>query len=487
MEHVRTQKLVDQSSRPKSPRFGTQLSVAKTSVHDKAPISNQLMQQLCCNSSIQQNSQTSATIARSAISTSPTRLVTGPDGSPPVKIYDNMNSARAAQKMGTFGFSYRDSIFLGGNPGFPEAPSKDQVQRHEMVHVLQGRRPGIPANQDKLENQAHGNWWQGVLLTADPEVPYGFAWVPFLIAAGYILLKPNTANAPGPGDKTYKSMTPKDYAKMTAEATVLVSGGAIASALRSAGYSLITTWGVSGAAGSMSFRGVQDAFAGSFSGVDTYVIDGLTGATVGIVVGGTFHALGKVPGISRIRDWYGRGSSNDKAWSQLSAKDKMYYEIGQKTLSSADDFAKISHLSPVERGRLLVQQQGWTKALMPQSGKFVVPGEGGTLSTGPTPAARWFAPRVTGFGAGATGNYLLGDDVRNFYGVGMESYGTGGSSVIIVVPEGKELEYYMKSGQLGDFPLPPVENDINEYDEFRGSGGSGLRSAEQSTPLTGYG
>ena len=79
-----------------------------------------------------------------------------------------------------------------------------------------------------LERQAH-EWREGDhLLAADPEQAYGFLWIPFVVAAGYMLLKPNTANAPGPGDKTYKSMDTADYIKMAAEAAVLALSGGVA-------------------------------------------------------------------------------------------------------------------------------------------------------------------------------------------------------------------------------------------------------------------
>jgi hypothetical protein len=425
----------------------------------------------------------------------PVRRLAPPNGGAGIDVYDTAAGRAAAEQMGAYAFAYRDRIFLGRDPGLPGGPSQDQVLRHEMVHVLQGRQGGPAADAGALERQAH-DWQGGSLLSADAGEPHPFLWIPFVIVGGYILLKPNTANAPGPGDTTYKSMDTADYGKMVAEAVVLGSGGAVASGLRSAGYSLITTWGVSGAYGSMAYRGVQDVAAGSFSGVDAYVVDGLTGATIGVVSGGTFHLLGKAPGLSRGREWFMRGAENDEAFSRMSEGDKLRYEIGQKTLANADDFAKVSHLSPVQRGQQFIDDEGWLRAMFPASGKFL-PGTGGTFGTGPTPGARWFFRSAAGFGAGAAGNHFLGDSVHDAYGLGAggglwnggmasgdpfadpfadpsgsafaDPFGLGLPPAnqcvptLIVVPEGKEFEYFMKNGQIGDFPVPDGASGLRDY------------------------
>lgn len=425
------------------------------------------------------------TLASSAQTGQPSYTLPAPHGGRPIHVYETLAARQAADRMGAFGFAYQDSIFMGRNPGIPGGPNRDEVLRHEMAHVLQSRQNAPIAARSALERQASG-WQRGHhLFSADPAEVYGFLWIPAIIAAGYILLKPNVANAPGPGDKTYKSMDFKDYGKMVAEAALFASGGLVTSALRKAGYSAVATWGISGAAGSVGYRGVQDIFAGSFSGIDAYVVDAFTGATIGVVVGGTFYTLGKAPGLSKAKDWFMRGAENDEAWAKSPLRDKLYYEIGQKTLTSADEFAKVSQLSPVDRGAQFVKEHGWMRSLFPSSTKFL-PGTGGTFSTGPTPGARWFLRSATGFGAGATGNYLFGEDVRDAWGTGMESYGSGvdmggfgsdlqgswgsemqpgasGAPVIYVVPEGEELNYLIKSGRVGDFPVP--------------EGASGLRDA----------
>jgi hypothetical protein len=287
---------------------------------------------------------------------------------------------------------------------------------------------------------------------------------------------------------------------MVAEAAWLASAGAVAGSIRKAGFSMVTAWGGSGAIGSMGFRAIGDIHRGEFSGINAYVIDGLTGAVVGIAVGGTFHLASKAPGLSRLRDWYQAGAENDPAWAKLSAKDKWLYEIGQKTLPSGQ-WEPLAGLSPVERGRAIVGDQGWFRASLPRSAKFMVPGEAGTLSTGPTPMFRQWMPRFLGMTSGAVGRHgflpeweesSLGPppNLGQSFGLGAQGslfppledpvmgllpeeggliYGEGwaapeggavvvppGWDTIIVVPEGREMEYLMKMGKVGDFPAPSL-------------------------------
>ena len=414
----------------------------------------------------------------------PSVRLPAPEGGDPVDVFDTPAAYRSAARLGVAGFSWRGDVFLGSGLDTPDGPGRERVLRHELAHALQARQDGAPASRPALEHQAE-HWRRGERpLASDPEDVHGFLWVPFVIAGGYILLKPNTANAPGPGDKTYPSMTPEGHLKMIGEAAVAGSGGLVAGAMRKAGFSLVTSWGASGAVGSMGFRAVGDISGGEFSGVETYVVDGLTGAVIGVVVSGTFHAAGKLPGLNRVGNWFQRGAENDPAWAKLPARDKLFYEIGQKSLPNKQ-FEPFAHLGPVERGRAIVAQQGWLRALFPRSPKFIVPGEGGTLGTGPTPAFRWAAPRALGGMSGMIGRHGFLEDWEDPWlqgaspAVGESSLllpDAGplpdpfprapdgslivppGARVITVVPEGRELEYYLKSGQIGDFnplPLPP--------------------------------
>ncbi len=101
--------------------------------------------------------------------------------------------------------------------------------------------------------------------------------------------------------------------------------------------------------------------------------------------------------------WYYTGAENDAAWQALSLKDKVYYEIGQKTLK---DITPYADLSAVERGRQIVQDQGWFTALKPQGAGWQL-GVGETFSTGPTPAFRYVVPRAAGAAAAGGATYYL--------------------------------------------------------------------------------
>jgi len=108
---------------------------------------------------------------------------------------------------------------------------------------------------------------------------------------------------------------------------------------------------------------------------------------------------------SSLKSWWNSGAENDAAWRALTFKNKVFYEIGQKTLRDGV-WQKYSNLDPVARGRALVQDQGWFGAIKPQGSGWAL-GAGETLSTGPTPLLRWALPRAAGAGAaGGTGYYL---------------------------------------------------------------------------------
>jgi hypothetical protein len=100
----------------------------------------------------------------------------------------------------------------------------------------------------------------------------------------------------------------------------------------------------------------------------------------------------------------------------------------------------------------------------------------------------------------ALGNYLLGDTVHGAWGTGMESYGNSSDArvfgtdlgeewgnkqqgasdvpVIIVVPEGEELNYLIESGRLGDFLVPDgttgLRDNPNEFSPSNRSSNSQL-------------
>lgn len=451
---------------------------ARPAPEPPASVGNQAAQRAALDPSI-------ATAARGASAataqwTPPATSAAGHDARP-VPIHDTPASHRAAARMGVAGFSHRGEVFLARDLDAPGAPGRARVLDHEVTHALQARQSGPPASRDALERQAQAPRGPSGLLAADPEAVHGWLWIPAIIVFTYITTRSNTANAPRPGGKTYPSLTTGDYAKMIAEAAFLAAGGLVAGSIRKAGFSMVTAWGGSGAIGSIGFRAINDIQRGEFSGINAYVVDGLTGAVVGIVVGGTFHAAGNLPGLSRVRDWWRIGAEGDAEWAKLSARDKWFYEIGQKTLPSGQ-WEPLAGLSPVERGREIVAQQGWLRALLPRSGGFMVPGQAGTLSTGPTPMFRAWMPRLFGAAAGATGRHAFlpdwedsspgapigpaqdpGPGAQNDQPVPPAEGGAfvapPGWDTIIVVPEGREMEYQIKSGKIGDFPEPDRDVD----------------------------
>ena len=94
----------------------------------------------------------------------------------------------------------------------------------------------------------------------------------------------------------------------------------------------------------------------------------------------TLGKLGKASSLIRKATYIWEGMGNDLAY----LKNPFLYEVGQKTIP---DFAKYECLTPIARGRALIQDKGWFKAIFVPEGNFL-PG-GPTFSTGPTPGFRW--------------------------------------------------------------------------------------------------
>ena len=104
----------------------------------------------------------------------------------------------------------------------------------------------------------------------------------------------------------------------------------------------------------------------------------------------------------KAAEWYMRGAENDIYWQNLSWKDKLYYEIGQKTTR---DYIRYSSMGIVARGRAIVKDKGWITALTPETGGLSLGLGVGTFRTGPTPAGRWFMSRTA---AGITAFTVIG-------------------------------------------------------------------------------
>jgi hypothetical protein len=205
-----------------------------------------------------------------------------------VRVHDDAGAHAAATARGAYAYTLGNEIYLGPGLGQPGMPNRDAVLRHETVHALQTQQPGPYAAEDTVERQARS--WDGSqpLAPADPTQPHGLWWFIPLIAGGYVLLRPNVANAPGPGDRTYPSVSPLQVA---AEAFFLFGvPGAVGIRLARAGWTVVGVSAAEGAIASVGYRGVQDVAAGEFSGIEAYVVDATTGAMVGVVIGGVFQA-----------------------------------------------------------------------------------------------------------------------------------------------------------------------------------------------------
>jgi Domain of unknown function (DUF4157) len=207
------------------------------------------------------------------------------------RVFEGPKARRAAARMGAYAYSWRGDVYLGSGVGQPGAPSREEALRHELAHARQAHRKGPSARTAALESEARAD---GDALAVDPELPLGLWFLIPIGIAAYILLRPNVANAPSPEDVAAGRLKPSvSELQVAGEALALFAvPGGVTGALGRAGYGVVASFALGGAASSLAFRGVQDIGAGQFSGVEAYVVDATTGAVIGIVVGGTFRALG---------------------------------------------------------------------------------------------------------------------------------------------------------------------------------------------------
>ena len=112
-------------------------------------------------------------------------------------------------------------------------------------------------------------------------------------------------------------------------------------------------------------------------------------------------AAGEAGSFGRLGRWWSQGAENDAAWRALSTKDKFFYELGQKTMADAE-FSRVAGLDPVSRGRWLWNEQGF-RSIFSNYGNLPR-----TWATGPTPALRYYGPRLVLGGAVVGGERRLG-------------------------------------------------------------------------------
>jgi hypothetical protein len=207
-----------------------------------------------------------------------------------IQIFDDPASRKMADQMGAHGLAWRNNIYLGSLVDRPYMPSREEVIRHEMVHIKQMQNSGPAATSQALEREARGPNAQNPQLSADPNQPLGFWWVIPVAVGVYILLRPSVANAPAPGDEVFESPS---LPQIVGEALVLFAlPGGIVRGLGQLGYGVVASYAVSGGVTSVAYRGVQDVGEGSFSGIDAYILDATTGAVLGVVMGGTVRLFG---------------------------------------------------------------------------------------------------------------------------------------------------------------------------------------------------
>jgi len=198
-------------------------------------------------------------------------------------------------------------IFLGPTVGTAIGPSVSEALHHELVHLAQmeiARRTGRVASLSDIEAEAahvagarfpHSP----ICCGANPDEIYHWWWLIPVAAALYVLLRPNVANAPAPGDKTYPSVS---EAQVGGEAIMLFAvPEASFSVAGRLGLGFYGSLAVAGATSTMGYRAVGDVSSGEFSGVQTYLIDGATGAIIGVVVPGGIKLFSN--GAVRSIDW----------------------------------------------------------------------------------------------------------------------------------------------------------------------------------------
>jgi hypothetical protein len=221
----------------------------------------------------------------------------------PVLLHTDRAAQHATALIGAHAFCADNHVVLGSTVGTAFGPGLYEAIAHELAHVAQveiGRRSGrwdLPAD---LESEADRLPPPNrVARAACPETIYGLWWLLPLAAAAYVLLRPNVANAPGPGDKTYPSVS---EAQVTAEALALFAVPEAAFSISGrVGLGLLSRSAIAGASATVSMRGVQDVSKGKSSGAQVYLFDAATGAVIGVVVPGGIRLIGT--GTVRSLDW----------------------------------------------------------------------------------------------------------------------------------------------------------------------------------------
>lgn len=275
-----------------------------------------------------------------------------------VRIHTGGAAGQMAQNLRARAFTVGQNIAFAPGEYQPGSPIGDALLAHELAHVMQQNPSGgqqvnpSPAQSGELENDADdsavqavvGLWQKAGLTLKDigrnalPRLKTGLRLQRCPVAAGvaaagagiYVILRPNVANAPGPGDKTYKSVS---NLQVAGEAVAIFGvPGVVGATMTRAGYGIVAVSGTTGAISSVGYRGVQDIAAGEFSGVSYYVADATTGALIGVVVGGVFSKFSGSPPTGSTRP------------------DALYHHTAQA--STIDDIAQSGRVWGYTEGRV---------------------------------------------------------------------------------------------------------------------------------------
>lgn len=215
-----------------------------------------------------------------------------------IQVHEDENARLASALLGAHAFTLGKHIYLGATVGTPLGPARETALRHELVHVGQVRlgQKGTLGSHEEIEREAYaiaGASAGSIHKGAAGDQPHGLWWVIPIVAGLYVLLRPNVANAPESANTpTYPSVSNTQVAAEALALFAVPSG--VAGALGRAGYGIVASFAISGAAGSVAYRGVQDVGAGRFSGVSAYIVDATTGAVIGAVMGGVVNLF---PGV----------------------------------------------------------------------------------------------------------------------------------------------------------------------------------------------
>jgi hypothetical protein len=232
---------------------------------------------------------------RRALSASTWRWSRGLAGSLPEEFWVHSDAAaeEATTQLGCPAFARGRHIYMGRVA--PEL--REHVLQHEIVHIAQiehARRTGSVASRAHVEAEAERlarcPVARPVRYGADPRGSHGLWWLPVGIGL-YILLRPGVANAPGLNNPIVKSPSMPQIV-FESLALFVIPGGAISLAGR-LGIGFMGSMAIAGAAGNVSFRGVQDVANGAASSPLLYLFDATTGAVIGFVVPGGFRLIGR--------------------------------------------------------------------------------------------------------------------------------------------------------------------------------------------------